>query len=69
MTPLRLALFGLASLAFASGCALAIDTDPQPTPVVKYGPDARVAINHGVQGGQHICSHREGTRSWGNRKN
>lgn len=74
MTPLRLALLGLASLAFASGCDPASDTGPQPTPVVKYppsgelalevgtgtdafqalGPDARVAINYGPQGGQHI---------------
>jgi hypothetical protein len=74
MTPLRLALLGLASLAFASGCAPALDTDPRPTPIVKYapsgelalevgtgtgafealGPDTRVAINYGPQGGQHI---------------
>jgi hypothetical protein len=74
MTPLRLALFGLASLAFASGCGPAADTEPQPTPVRKYapsgelalevgtgegafealGPDTQVALNYGVQGGQHI---------------
>lgn len=74
MTPLRLALLGSAALAFASGCDPAIDTDPQPTPIVKYapsgelalevgtgdgafealGPDTRVAIIRGSQGGQHI---------------
>jgi hypothetical protein len=48
MTPLRLALFGLASLALASGCAPGIDTDPQPTPVVRYSPSGKLALEVGT---------------------
>jgi hypothetical protein len=74
MTSLRLALFGLACLAFASGCGAAGDTDPPPAPVAHYppggelalevgtgegafevlGPETRVTLNYGAQGGQHI---------------